>query len=75
MGSCHSFYDPSTLDPKMRPFAVWDMSRRLLKYKTALADPGCPLRGLEVVTNDEGSAAFIRGLMQDRDVPGTVVIR
>jgi hypothetical protein len=60
-GGSRSFYDPSSLPPGLREFAVGDMDRRLLKYAAAMADDGNPLRALEIVTNDVGVAQFLRG--------------
>lgn len=67
-----SFYDPSSLSPKMRSFAITEMQRRLVKYKQAIDDPSNPLQALEVVTNDVGAAQFIREQMVAMGVPGFI---
>ncbi len=69
-----SWYDPASLSPGMREVATKDMDVRLLKYRAAALDPGNPLRGVEIVTNDPRNARFILERMQALDVPGTVRI-
>jgi hypothetical protein len=69
-----SFYDPDSLPPFLRDRAIQDMDQRLVKYRDAIQDSSNPLRGLEIVTNDQRAANFVRQRMDELDVPGVVTI-
>ncbi|WP_157984619.1 hypothetical protein [Lentzea terrae] len=45
------------------------------RYAAIINDPDAPFTGLRVVTNEEASAAYFAGLMQQCNVPGVVLVR
>ncbi|MET8763573.1 polymorphic toxin-type HINT domain-containing protein [Lentzea sp. NPDC004782] len=45
------------------------------RYAAIINDPNSPFTGLRVVTNEEASAAYFAGLMQQYNVPGVVLVK
>jgi hypothetical protein len=67
-----SWYDPSSLSPKVSQFAQETMDFRLQKYARVLNDTSNPAKVLEISTNDPAVAAFIESRLRALGIPGYV---
>ncbi|WP_395292956.1 ricin-type beta-trefoil lectin domain protein [Kitasatospora hibisci] len=50
------------------------MDDEFSRYAAVINDPGNPLVGLRVITNESGAVPYFTGLMQKHGVPGRVVV-
>jgi hypothetical protein len=45
------------------------------RYAAVINDPSNPLVGLRVITNNQDAVPYFQGLMNQFNIPGTVVVR
>jgi RHS repeat-associated protein len=50
------------------------MNDEFSRYAAVINDPGNPLVGLRVITNEPGAVPYFTDLMQQRGIPGSVVV-
>lgn len=50
------------------------MADEFARYAAVINDPGNPLTGLRVITNDQGAVPYFEDLMQQHGIPGSVVV-
>ncbi|NUT54579.1 MAG: hypothetical protein HOQ03_01170, partial [Thermoleophilia bacterium] len=69
------FIPGSKCYPPVREKALGEFYSELRRYKAVIDDPGTPVKGLEIMTNDERAAEFFVDALRRYGVPGRVVIR
>jgi hypothetical protein len=50
------------------------MNDEFSRYAAVINDPGNPLVGLRVITNEPGAVPYFTDLMQQHGIPGSVVV-
>lgn len=50
------------------------MDDEFSRYAAVINDPGNPLAGLRVITNESGAVRYFTNLMKHHGIPGSVVV-